>query len=298
MTFLESGIASWYGREEQGKPTANGERFDRHAFTAASRHLPFNTIVRVTNEANGRSVQVRINDRGPWKRGRILDLSEAAADTLHMRTSGTAPVTVGSGGTGVGRGGSGAMSGAIRPANPDELFDVVDHEDHVLGQAPRHEVHAKGWLHRATHVIVHDAEGRIYLQKRSPAKDTFPGCWDSSCSGHLDAGEDYAVAARRELGEELGCHGMGLPLRPLVKLAAGPRPATSSSRFSSSARTPALFNSTPRRSRKAAGFPWGSSKTGSATDRTSSLARSGISGRITARKSSRGSGCKAPPAPG
>ena len=79
--FFQTGIASWYGTEEQGKPTANGETFNRHDMTAASRKLPFNTIDRVTNEDNGRSVQVRINDRGPNIHGRVLDLSEAARPT-------------------------------------------------------------------------------------------------------------------------------------------------------------------------------------------------------------------------
>ena len=92
--FLQSGVASWYGREEQGRLTSDGERFNRHDFTAASRHLPFNTIVRVTNQDNGRSVQVRINDRGPFVKGRILDLSEAAANTLDMKKSGVAPVKI------------------------------------------------------------------------------------------------------------------------------------------------------------------------------------------------------------
>jgi rare lipoprotein A len=91
---VQTGIASWYGREEQGKLTANGERFDRHQLTAASRHLPFNTLVRVTNEQNGRSVDVRINDRGPYVHDRVLDLSEAAADRLDMKDSGTAPVKI------------------------------------------------------------------------------------------------------------------------------------------------------------------------------------------------------------
>ena len=106
--------------------------------------------------------------------------------------------------------------------NPDELFDIVDHDDRVIGQAPRREVHARHLLHRATHVLVHDPNGRLFLQRRSMAKDTFPGCWDSSCSGHLDAGEDYLTAARRELGEELGWHDASLPLRPLTKLRASP----------------------------------------------------------------------------
>lgn len=92
--FVQRGLASWYGREEQGRPTADGEIFDRHDFTAASRHFPFNTIVRVTNESNGRSVEVRINDRGPWAHERILDVSEAAADILRMKNSGTAPVKI------------------------------------------------------------------------------------------------------------------------------------------------------------------------------------------------------------
>lgn len=88
--------------------------------------------------------------------------------------------------------------------NLNELFDVVDAEDRVVGQATRGEVHRRGLLHRAVHVWVFDAAGRIFLQKRSMAKDLCPGLWDSSASGHLDAGEDYDVAARRELAEEIG----------------------------------------------------------------------------------------------
>jgi isopentenyl-diphosphate delta-isomerase type 1 len=105
---------------------------------------------------------------------------------------------------------------------PDELFDIVDGEDRVIGQAPRREVHARRLNHRATHVLVHDGDGRVFLQRRSATKDTFPGCWDSSCSGHVDAGEDYETAARRELGEELGWHDASLPLRPLLKLSTSP----------------------------------------------------------------------------
>jgi isopentenyl-diphosphate delta-isomerase len=112
--------------------------------------------------------------------------------------------------------------GIIRAANPDELFNVVDAKDQVVGEAPRREVHEKNLLHRAIHVIIHDHNGHLFLQKRSRAKDTFPGCWDSSCSGHVDAGEDYLAAAHRELGEELGLHEMRLPLRPLLKLRASP----------------------------------------------------------------------------
>jgi len=114
------------------------------------------------------------------------------------------------------------MSKTPKTSSPDELFDVVDLDDRVIGRAPRREVHARKLLHRAIHVLVHDPNGHLFLQRRSPGKDTFPGCWDSSCSGHVDAGEDYPVAARRELGEELGWHDASLPLRPLLKLHASP----------------------------------------------------------------------------
>lgn len=87
---------------------------------------------------------------------------------------------------------------------PNELFDVVDQFDRVVRQAPRWEVHANGWLHRAVHVLVFNRAGELFLQKRSMLKDKSPGLWDSSCSGHLDAGEDYDHAAWRELQEEIG----------------------------------------------------------------------------------------------
>jgi isopentenyl-diphosphate delta-isomerase type 1 len=86
----------------------------------------------------------------------------------------------------------------------EEIFDIVDQNDRVTGQAPRSRVHAERLRHRAIHVLVHDPAGRIYLQKRAERKDNHPGVWDSSCSGHLAAGEDYAAAAIRELAEELG----------------------------------------------------------------------------------------------
>ncbi len=88
------GIASWYAGKFQGRLTANGETYDTNQLTAAHKELPFNTIVRVTNELNGRVVVVRINDRGPFVEGRIIDLSRAAADILGMTAAGIAPVTL------------------------------------------------------------------------------------------------------------------------------------------------------------------------------------------------------------
>jgi rare lipoprotein A len=89
------GYATWYGGGHHGGPTASGERFNKNALTAAHRTLPMGTRVRVTNERNGRSVVVRINDRGPYgKRTRIIDVSEAAARQLGMIEAGVVPVRV------------------------------------------------------------------------------------------------------------------------------------------------------------------------------------------------------------
>ncbi|MBD3420295.1 MAG: septal ring lytic transglycosylase RlpA family protein [Chitinivibrionales bacterium] len=86
------GRASYYGRKFHGRKTASGERFDMHAMTAAHTRLPFGTRLRVTNLANHRSVIVRVNDRGPYKKSRILDVSRAAAERLGMIQSGTAKI--------------------------------------------------------------------------------------------------------------------------------------------------------------------------------------------------------------
>jgi len=87
-----SGPASWYGGKFHGRRTANGERFNKNELTAAHRSLPFGTRVRVTNQRNGRSVVVRINDRGPFIGNRVIDLSQAAAQAVGMVRSGVAPV--------------------------------------------------------------------------------------------------------------------------------------------------------------------------------------------------------------
>jgi rare lipoprotein A len=88
------GVASWYGPGFHGRRTANGERFNQHALTAAHRSLPFGTQVKVTNLNNGRSVVVRINDRGPFSKGRIIDLSKGAAKAIGVFNSGVAPVAI------------------------------------------------------------------------------------------------------------------------------------------------------------------------------------------------------------
>ena len=87
-----------------------------------------------------------------------------------------------------------------------ERFDLVDAQDQVVGTETRSAVHRERLLHRAVHIFVFNARGELYLQRRSLNKDTAPGKWVSSCSGHVDSGEDYDTAARRELGEEIGLH--------------------------------------------------------------------------------------------
>jgi rare lipoprotein A len=91
---LGRGKASWYGPGFHGKRTANGERFDMNALTAAHPTLPFGTRIRVRNNRNGREVVVRINDRGPHVRDRIIDLSKAAAAALDLLQAGEAPVVL------------------------------------------------------------------------------------------------------------------------------------------------------------------------------------------------------------
>jgi isopentenyldiphosphate isomerase len=104
---------------------------------------------------------------------------------------------------------------------PEEIFDVVDEHDQVIGRKPRNEVHRLGLMHRAVHVLVFNTRGEIFLQKRSMKKDRQPGVWDSSASGHVDSGEDYDSCAIRELSEELAFRPSAPPTR-LFKLAASP----------------------------------------------------------------------------
>ena len=99
----------------------------------------------------------------------------------------------------------------------EEIFDVVNERDEVVGRAPRREVHRTGLKHRAIHVFVFNARGEVFLQKRSMTKDSSPGLWDSSASGHLDSGEEYDACAVRELREEIGLR-VPQPPRRLFKV--------------------------------------------------------------------------------
>ena len=92
--YDEQGTASWYGGKHHGRPTANGERFDKDAVSAAHKTLPIPSVVEVTNLANGKRLKVRINDRGPFVAGRIIDLSQEAARRLGFEGQGVTKVRV------------------------------------------------------------------------------------------------------------------------------------------------------------------------------------------------------------
>jgi len=103
----------------------------------------------------------------------------------------------------------------------EEIFDVVNERDEIIDRRPRSEVHRLKLKHRAVHVLIFNARGELFLQKRSLKKDCFPGVWDSSASGHLDLGEDYDACAVREVREELGYDLPCVPTR-LFKIDACP----------------------------------------------------------------------------
>ncbi len=111
------------------------------------------------------------------------------------------------------------------PSSPDELFDVVNQRDEVICQLTRAEVHRRRLFHRAVHIVVKNSAGEIYVQRRSPTKDTYPNRWTTSCSGHVDSGETYESATVRELGEELGIPISGPEAVDLV-FTESPRRAT------------------------------------------------------------------------
>ncbi|MEV7866956.1 NUDIX domain-containing protein [Streptomyces sp. NPDC088124] len=94
----------------------------------------------------------------------------------------------------------------------DEILDIVDENNHVIGQAPRGEVYVKGLIHRCAHVLVRDPEGRVFVHRRTPLKLAFPSLYDMFVGGVVGAGEGYDEAALREAEEELGVSGLDRPV--------------------------------------------------------------------------------------
>lgn len=146
---VQRGIASWYGEPFHGRATASGEIYDMHLMTAAHRDLPLGTTVEVTNLDNGRRVRLRVNDRGPFVRGRILDVSYAAAKKLGMVGPGTARIELRVVALGDGSPGPALTSrytvqvGAYRDrANAQRVAD------RLAGDFPQAEIFSRGSLHR------------------------------------------------------------------------------------------------------------------------------------------------------
>lgn len=170
---VQRGVASWYGEPFHGRATASGEIYDMHAMTAAHRELPLGTVVDVTNLENGLEVRVLVNDRGPFIRGRVLDLSYGAARKLRMVGPGTAKVEIEVVALGGGPSGPGmatkfvVQAGAFREAaNARRLHEELkrDHDDvHIVKYQGLHRVRlgpfrtskdaeeARRWLSRRGH---------------------------------------------------------------------------------------------------------------------------------------------------
>lgn len=165
--YVERGIASWYGGEFHGRRTSNGERYDMHAMTAAHRSLPLSTRVEVTNLDNGRSVVVRINDRGPFHDNRIIDLSLAAARKLGIARQGTGLVEVRALAGGRARGASAPTGSEDGPGDPEIYIQLgaFAERDNAL------RIHARAVLHDLTPVAIERASPkgrRLYRVRIGP----------------------------------------------------------------------------------------------------------------------------------
>ncbi len=147
--FVERGIASWYGEKFHGRPTASGEIYDMHAMTAAHKELPLGTVVDVKNLDNGRSVRVRINDRGPFVRGRIIDLSYGAAREVDMVNAGLAKVEVRVAKVGDGRPGMSQVAGwAVQAGAFRDRDNALDLHRQLSEDYPESALKTISGLHR------------------------------------------------------------------------------------------------------------------------------------------------------
>ena len=134
--FRQEGIASWYGKEFDGRQTASGEIFDSSKLTAAHPSLPFGTILDITNQHNNKKVTVKVNDRGPFVSARIVDISKAAAEQLDMLTTGTAPVLIESAGRIVITNSAVEQVSVYQPAVNTNEVNTINTTTPVLTHAP------------------------------------------------------------------------------------------------------------------------------------------------------------------
>jgi len=170
IRYRETGIASWYGEDFHGRKTANGETYDMYAMTAAHRTLPFSTRVRVTNLGNGNKTEVRINDRGPFIPGRIIDLSRSGAEELGMLGPGTARVVVEAVGFAPGAAQSIAGVYAIQVGAFQERGNAYRFRDELGKRHPRvrvvlWETHTKRFYRVRLGSFPTEQEAKVYLEK-------------------------------------------------------------------------------------------------------------------------------------
>jgi len=170
IRYRETGIASWYGEDFHGRKTANGETYDMYAMTAAHRTLPFSTRVRVTNLENGNKTEVRINDRGPFVPGRIIDLSRSGAKELGMLGPGTARVVVEAVGFAPGAAQSIAGTYAIQVGAFQERENAYRFRDELAKRHPN--VHVVLWETRTKRFyrvrlgsFPTEQEAKVYVEK-------------------------------------------------------------------------------------------------------------------------------------
>jgi rare lipoprotein A len=161
--FRQNGIASWYGREFHGKKTSNGEIYDMHAMTAAHKTLPLGTYVRVNNLENNRSAVVRINDRGPFVHGRIIDLSYAAADDIGIVDSGTARVEVVALGRPASAGGTAPVYTAEDYSHGNFTFQVGAFLNRENAERQKRELEQR---YKNAHITVYDRGDQVFYRVR------------------------------------------------------------------------------------------------------------------------------------
>jgi rare lipoprotein A len=161
--FRQNGLASWYGREFHGKKTSNGEAYNMYAMTAAHKTLPLGTYVRVHNLENNRSAVVRINDRGPFVRGRIIDLSYAAADEVGIVDSGTARVEVVALGQRAAAGGAAPAYTAADYSHGNFTFQVGAFSIRENAERQKRELEQR---YSDAHITVYDRGDQIFYRVR------------------------------------------------------------------------------------------------------------------------------------
>lgn len=163
--FVERGKASWYGKKFHGRKTSNGEIYDMYAVSAAHKTLPLGTFVRVENLENDRVLDVRINDRGPFVRGRIIDLSYAAAKELGVVGPGTAEVEIVALGRAAGSSATGGLSAYIPVDyyNGDFTFQVGAFKNRLNAERLRQELDRK---YKNAHIVTFDSGDGVFYRVR------------------------------------------------------------------------------------------------------------------------------------